>query len=465
MSEIKSEPESQLENLETTTGIQSTIGSSLETTGTLKSLVSPADKILVLVVDDEPEVERLFRQRFRRQLRQAEFDFVFAQNGFEAIKMLQDSANQICLVLTDLNMPEMDGLTLLSKLPEIDQNLKAVVVSAYGDIKNIRIAMNRGAFDFVTKPIDFEDLEITIHRTLNFVKFVRSQQEQLQLAQSNLIQSEKMASLGQLMAGVAHEIKNPVNFIHNNVSPAKEYVEILSDRLQQIQQHLQDDDFGLDLPPSLNWSELEFILADLNKILGGMEIGTEMLLGISANLRNFARSDDTAPILCSLNTCLDTVLLILSHRLKANGKYQAIAIQKDYGKYPQLVCYPGQLNQVFMNILANSIDALEEAMNQGLIAERQPTIMIRTEQSEPNWITIRIADNGIGMSEEVRQMLFEPLFTTKPSGKGTGLGMSISRQIVTERHKGKISCNSTLGEGAEFVIELPQNLIELSEVS
>jgi two-component system, NtrC family, sensor kinase len=427
------------------------------------------DKILVLVVDDESEVERLFRQRFRRQLRQAEFDFVFAENGYEALKILRESANQICLVLTDINMPEMDGLTLLSKLPEIDRNLKAVVVSAYGDLKNIRIAMNRGAFDFVTKPIDFEDLEITINKTLNFVKLVRSQQVQLELAQTNLIQSEKMASLGQLMAGVAHEIKNPVNFIHNNVSPAKEYVEILSDRLQQIQTYLKDDEFGLDLPPSLDWKELEFILADLNKILGGMEIGTEMLLGISSTLRSFARSDDTAPILCSLSTCLDTVLLILSHRLKARGKFQAIAIQKDYGECPQIYCYPGQLNQVFMNILANSIDALEEAMTQGSMTERQPTITLRIS-SEPDWVKIYISDNGTGMSEEVRQMLFEPLFTTKPSGKGTGLGMSISRQIITERHKGEISCNSTLGEGAEFIIELPKNLyssrseIELKEV-
>jgi two-component system, NtrC family, sensor kinase len=449
---------SELENIEMNAEANTIIESIPNSFGGLiKADIQEKEKILVLVVDDESEVERLFRQRFRRQLRHAEFDFVFAKNGIDALRILQESANQICLVLTDINMPEMDGLTLLSKLPEIDQNLKAVVVSAYGDIKNIRIAMNRGAFDFVTKPIDFEDLEITINKTLNFVKFVRSQQQKIDQAQLNLIQSEKMASLGQLMSGVAHEIKNPVNFIHNNVSPAKEYVDILSDRLQKIQEYLVDDDFGIGIPAELKWGEMEFILSDLTKILNGMETGTEMLMGISATLRNFARTDDSVPVICNLHTCLDSVLLILSHRLKARGKYKEIIIEKQYGELPQIACYPGQLNQVFMNILANSIEALEEGMSEQLISE-QPKIVISTAQTSPDWIAVRIKDNGIGMPAEVQQLMFEPLFTTKPSGKGTGLGMSISRQIITERHRGKISCISQLGEGAEFIIELPQNL-------
>ncbi|MDX1977365.1 MAG: response regulator [Pseudanabaenaceae cyanobacterium bins.68] len=417
-----------------------------------------SEKILVLVVDDEPEVERLFRQRFRRQLRNAEFDFVFANNGLDALRILRESSNQICLVLTDINMPEMDGLTLLSKLPEIDQNLKAVVVSAYGDIKNIRIAMNRGAFDFVTKPIDFEDLEITINKTLNFVKFVRSQQEQLEQAQSSLIQSEKMASLGQLMAGVAHEIKNPINFIHNNICPAREYVDLLNTQLEQIQSYISADQDPFDQPAPLevNWPELEFMLTDLQKILTGMEVGTEMLLGISATLRNFARSDDTTPTSCNLHTCIDTVLLILSHRLKARGRFKQINVVKNYGDIPLINCYAGQINQVFMNILANSIDALEEAMTADPILV--PEIKVTTTLAQPDYVRVIIADNGTGMPQDIQQMIFEPLFTTKPSGKGTGLGMSISREIVVERHRGKISCTSELGKGTEFMIDLLLNL-------
>lgn len=414
-----------------------------------------SDKILVLVVDDEPEVERLFRQRFRRQLRRADFDFVFAHNGLDALRILRESSNQICLVLTDINMPEMDGLTLLSKLPEIDQNLKAVVVSAYGDIKNIRIAMNRGAFDFVTKPIDFEDLEITINKTLNFVKLVRSQREQLEQAQSCLIQSEKMASLGQLMAGVAHEIKNPVNFIHNNISPAKEYVELINTQIEQIRAYINGDQDPFDESDSLevNWSELEFMLGDLQKILAGMEVGTEMLLGISATLRNFARSDDSTPTSCSLHTCIDTALLILSHRLKSRGRFKQINVIKEYGQIPLVKCYGGQINQVFMNILANSIDALEEAMTS--TPDLVPQITITTGVFEQDYVRVTIADNGIGMPDDVLRMIFEPLFTTKPKGKGTGLGMSISREIVVGRHGGKISCESELGHGSRFLIDLP----------
>jgi two-component system, NtrC family, sensor kinase len=406
-------------------------------------LGSDDSKILVLVVDDEPEVERLFRQRFRKQLRRADFDFVFADNGNEALRILRESPSQICLVLTDINMPEMDGLTLLSKLPEIDQNLKAVVVSAYGDIKNIRSAMNRGAFDFVTKPIDFADLEITINKTLNFVKYVRSQQAQLQQTQTQLLQSEKMASLGQLMSGVAHEIKNPVNFIYNNVSPAKEYVETLTSFIKYYQQNADPDDLDFNIPANFDAAELDFVLADLGKILNGIELGTEMLLNISATLRNFARSDDANPVTASLHTCLDTVLIILSHRFKARGKFPEIIVNKQYG-------------ELIMNILANGIEALEEAVEKGMMIGRSPKITIRTEAIDSDWVTVSIADNGVGMTEEVRQMIFEPLFTTKPSGKGTGLGMAISRQIIVERHHGRLSCLSVSGEGTEFLIQIPR---------
>ncbi|MFQ3680223.1 MAG: response regulator, partial [Pseudanabaenaceae cyanobacterium] len=197
-----------------------------------------ADRLGVLVVDDELEVERLFRQRFRRQLRESAYEFWFAHSGVEALRVLDEVGKRVQLVMTDINMPEMDGLTLLAKLQEHERRLWAIVISAYGDMRNIRTAMNRGAFDFLTKPIDFQDLEITLNRTLAAIRERQEQEERLQQARAQVLQYEKMASLGNLMAGVAHEIKNPIHFIQNNIAPAKEYLEEITGYLQYYQKAL-----------------------------------------------------------------------------------------------------------------------------------------------------------------------------------------------------------------------------------
>jgi two-component system NtrC family sensor kinase len=410
----------------------------------------------ILVVDDELELERLIKQRLRKSIREKEIELVFARNGNEALEKLQ-SDREIVMVLTDINMPEMDGLTLLNKLQEVDQNLKAVVISAYGDMNNIRTAMNSGAFDFLTKPLNFEDLVITIHKTLDNVKQAQETLARLQQAQLQLIQNEKMASLGQLVAGVAHEINNPLSCIATYVDLSSEEITYLINHLQLYQEKFPNP--GLEIEQDADEIDLKSILRRLPKMLSGMSVSTERILAISNSLRTFSRGDKEAKVLANIHEGIDSTLMILQYRLKGNSKRPAIQVIKDYGNIPSVKCYLGQLNQVFMNILANAIDAFEES-NQGRIfteIEGNPNIItIKTEVTQDNQrVAIKIKDNGAGMSEEVQSRIFDHLFTTKAVGKGTGLGLSISRQIVVEIHGGSLSCNSVLGQGTEFAIIIP----------
>ena len=410
----------------------------------------------ILVVDDELELERLIKQRLRKSIREKEIELVFARNGNEALEKLQ-SDREIVMVLTDINMPEMDGLTLLNKLQEADQNLKTVVISAYGDMNNIRTAMNSGAFDFLTKPLNFEDLVITIHKTLDNVKQAQETLARLQQAQLQLIQNEKMASLGQLVAGVAHEINNPLSCIATYVDLSSEEITYLINHLQLYQEKFPNP--GLEIQQDADEIDLKSILRRLPKMLSGMSVSTERILAISNSLRTFSRGDKDTKVLANIHEGMDSTLMILQYRLKGNSKRPAIQIIKDYGNIPSVKCYLGQLNQVFMNILANAIDAFEES-NQGRIfteIEGNPNIItIKTEVTQDNQrVAIKIKDNGAGMSEEVQSRIFDHLFTTKAVGKGTGLGLSISRQIVVEIHGGSLSCNSVLGQGTEFAIIIP----------
>lgn len=405
----------------------------------------------ILVVDDELPIERLICQQFRKQIRAKELEFVFAHNGVEALDKLQKDT-QIDIVLTDINMPEMDGLTLLEKLKELELNVKAVVVTAYSDMENIRRAMNHDAFDFLMKPINFEDLELTINRTLDTVQQLKQTQQQLQQLQTQVIQQEKMSALGQLVAGVAHEINNPVNFVSGNLSHAQDYIHDLLHLLSLYQQYYPNPEPTLQ--KEIAAVDLEYLMEDLPHLISSMEVGIERIYQISVALRSFSRADTYSKIPFNLHEGLESTLLILRHRLKANGDRSAIEVIKDYGDLPLIECYPGPLNQVFMNLLANAIDALEESIYQNKINQK-PTITIQTQVLEENWVEVRIADNAQGMIEEVKQNLFKPMFTTKPAGKGTGLGLSICHQIVHEKHQGKLTCMSEIGKGTEFLIKLP----------
>lgn len=275
--------------------------------------------------------------------------------------------------------------------------------------------------------------------------------QSLQQAQTQLIQNEKMTSLGQLVAGVAHEINNPVNFIHGNLAHVSQYVEDMLTLLYQYQQHLPNLD-----AKSRQQAEdldLEFIAEDLPKSLASMKLGTERICQIVQSLRTFSRLDQSEVKPVDLHAGIDSTLLILQHRLKAKPDRVEIEVIKDYGSLPLVECYAGALNQVFMNLISNAIDAVEENLEQR--SPIAPTLRITTRVISPQTVRISIQDNGIGISEECRQNLFNPFFTTKPIGKGTGLGLSISYQIVTEKHQGTLECHSQPGQGTEFMIEIP----------
>ncbi|AFY43510.1 ATP-binding protein [Nostoc sp. PCC 7107] len=277
---------------------------------------------------------------------------------------------------------------------------------------------------------------------------------ELTRTQAQVIQNEKMSSLGQLVAGVAHEINNPVNFIHGNITHLSEYTQNLLQILHLYQECYPNKDPKIQaLAEEI---DLEFLIEDLDKILPSMKIGTERIRNIVLSLRNFSRMDEADFKTVDIHEGIESTLLILQYRLKDKPESPGIEVIRDYGNLPEVECYPGQLNQVLMNILVNAIDALEESsVNTQNSTVQKPQITIRTSACDSRWVEIAIADNGTGMPEQVKNRIFDPFFTTKPVGKGTGMGMAISYQIISEKHHGKLDCFSTPGQGTEFRIQIP----------
>ncbi len=279
----------------------------------------------------------------------------------------------------------------------------------------------------------------------------------LQNAQTQLVQTEKMSGLGQLVAGIAHEINNPVNFISGNLPYLSQYVQDLVRLVRLYQQHYPDP--VPEIVTEARAIELEFLLRDLPQLEASIETGAERIRQIVVSLKSFSRLDEAEMKQVDIHEGIESTLLILQSRLKATAKRPGIQTIKQYGNLPQVKCYAGRLNQVFMNLLANAIDALEQR-NRDLSADElqvHPSVIeIQTDVSQANTsVIVRIRDNGPGITLAAQARLFDPFFTTKPVGKGTGLGLSISYQIVTEQHQGKLGCNSTPGQGAEFWLEIP----------
>ncbi len=276
-----------------------------------------------------------------------------------------------------------------------------------------------------------------------------------------LAQSEKMTALGNLVAGVAHEISNPLSFLQGNVPPAEEYTHDLFSLIDLLLEKIpQSDDPAI--AAKIEAIDLGFVREDLPNLLNSMNLGIDRIREISSSLRTFSRADQDAKSLFDLHQGLDSTLLILKHRLKADSQRPEIEVIKDYGELPLIGCFPGQLNQVFMNLLSNAIDALDEITQDKPLQTDQPhlhQISIATRfLAERQQVTVSIRDNGLGMPDEVKSRIFENLFTTKAVGKGTGLGLAITRQIIVEKHDGDISAVSELNMGTEFMLTLPVNL-------
>lgn len=280
--------------------------------------------------------------------------------------------------------------------------------------------------------------------------------EKFQQTQLQLVQTEKMSSLGQLVAGIAHEINNPVNFIYGNLNHAHAYVNDLLGLLKLYGEHYPNPDPVI--KDEIEAIDLDFLEQDINNVLSSMKTGANRICEIVKSLRTFSRLDEAEVKQANLHEGIDSTLVILQSRLKATPQRPEITVIKEYGDLPLIDCYPGQLNQVFMNLLSNAIEAVEEGHKQrrsGFIRTEPGQIRIRTEVCRAGWVAITISDNGPGIPRAIAQRIFDPFFTTKPVGQGTGLGLSISYQIVTERHGGSLSCTSEPGKGTTFRMEIP----------
>jgi signal transduction histidine kinase len=362
---------------------------------------------------------------------------IYKQQGAEALEEAEDLRNRIIL-----------GSMLISALIAValaDKTSRAIA-QPIETVTNVAQQVARESNFNLQVPVTTQDEIGVLAVSFNqLIQRVSEYTQELKQTQSQLIQTEKMSSLGQMVAGIAHEINNPVNFIGGNIDYANQYIQDLADLVTLYQEYYPN-------PPDailqrIEDIELEFLREDLPQTLSSMKMGADRIREIVVSMRNFSRSDDGNMKSADIHEGIDSTLVILNHRLK-----QGIQVIKQYGKLPAVECSPAQLNQVFMNVIGNAIDALEEVKkgDKGY----SPTIWISTEVTADNTVTVKIRDNGPGIAAGCAQQIFDPFFTTKSIGKGTGLGLAISYQIVAKHH-GKIEVNSQIGQGTEFVITLP----------
>jgi two-component system, NtrC family, sensor kinase len=427
----------------------------------------------ILVIDDNPtNLQVLYKALSDRG-----YDVLVEMDGKSGVELVKNSPPD--LILLDVMMPGIDGFETCRRLQAdpLTKEIPVIFMTALSDTVDKVKGLSLGAVDYISKPFQQEEVlaRIKVHLRLRRLTLQLAEQnqqleervekrtaklyetiEELKQTQLHLVQSEKMSAIGQLIAGIAHEINNPVGCIVGNIQEATNAIKDLTEYLQLCEKECQIP--GSEIEKKASDIDLEFLMEDLPKMLFSMKIGIDRIRNISNSLRTFSRADSEYKVLADIREGIDSTLMILQHRLKANSCRPAIQIIKNYGDIPLLKCYLGQLNQVFMNVLANAIDALEEA-NQGqtfAYIESAPNIITITTQLSncEGDILIKIKDNGKGMSEQIISQIYDHSFTTKAVGKGTGIGLSISRQIVEETQGGCLTCSSVLGEGTEFTIAL-----------
>ncbi|MDZ7958608.1 MAG: response regulator [Aulosira sp. DedQUE10] len=410
----------------------------------------------ILIVDDNPTNLSVLCEALNSE----GFRFRVAVNGESAIA--QAERNQPELILLDVQMPGIDGFETCCRLKAnpVTQNIPIIFTTALADTESKTKGFSLGAVDYIPKPFAQEEVIARVRVHLQLKQLTESLEQQvsdrtkaLQKAQVKLVQQEKLSILGELIAGIGYEINNPINFISSNISPLQGYIKAVTELLLLYEQEYPNP--TAKITTVIEDLDLNFVLEDMAKILKSLQLGSERILNLSNSLRNFCRADRDAKISADLHQGVDSALMILQHRFKANGTRPRIEIIKNYGILPEVNCYIGQINQVLMNILANAVDAVDESITQGQMDNLTPQIKIATEIDSEGLVLIRIADNGISLPERLKKRLFEPLFTTKTVGKGTGLGLWVAYEIVVDKHQGVLEVNSQPGMGTEFIIKLP----------
>lgn len=428
----------------------------------------------LLIVDDNPTNIKLLYEL----LKDRGFRILVAKDGQSAIEKLEVANPD--LVLLDVMMPGIDGFTtcqIIKSKPEY-KDLPIIFMTALSENENKVKGLSLGAVDYITKPFQPDELLARINLHLKLSHLTKELEEKnahlyemnelleqkveertaaLQKAQTQLIFNEKMSFLGQLIAGITHEINNPINFIDGNLKYAHDYVTELINVIDLYQRNYPNP--VQEITEKIEAVELNYIMTDLLNLIDSMKEGTKRISEINQSMRTFSRSDAQNKLLFNPHEGIESTLLLFKHRLKANEVRPAIEVIKEYDTLPEINCYPGSLNQVFMNLVANAIDAVEESNIGRSFAEIKANpnrIIIRTKLDKENeQVIISIQDNGSGIKQENQSRIFEQFFTTKIITKGTGLGMTISRHIVEEKHGGTIEFVSTPGKGTEFTVTLP----------
>lgn len=412
----------------------------------------------ILIVDDIPDNIRFLSKLLLEQ----GFNVRKALNGEMALTAVYTTPPD--LILLDVNMPGMSGYDVCKLLKQEDETaaIPIIFLTALDDANDKVKAFQVGAADYITKPFQLEEVVARIQNQLTIKALqakLQAQNSQLQqtlddlkATQAQLIQKEKMAGLGQLVAGIAHEFNNPISFISGNLNPAREYVKELLTLIRLYQTEYPQPTAAIQqMTEDL---DLEFLVSDLDKLMESMKRGVERIRSLVLALRIFSHLDESEIKPIQIHAGIDSALMLVKHRLAATANRSEIQVIKDYKTLPVVTCYATQINQVFLNLISNAIDALESGATQ-LDLAAEPTLWIQTEMVDPERVRILIRDNGVGISEEIRSRLFDPFFTTKPVGQGTGLGLSTSYQILVEKHKGLLAHDPSDTQRTTFVIEIP----------